>query len=142
MLLGVAFNELFPRKYFITDLTYRYGANLALYPYIRGTYAVVERPRFVNNGAIKMQMDSLPAIGGGVITRGPWRTQVELNYTYNFGIFRSTDSGPQMGGHGIFISFSRGISSLFKGSSKSESETPLATVPAPTPVDEAPPIVK
>jgi hypothetical protein len=133
MLPGVAFNELFPSKYVITDLTYRFGANLALYPYIRGTYAVVERPRFANNGTIKMQMDPLPAIGGGVITRGPWRTQIELNYTYNFGIFRSTDSGPQMGGHGIFISFSRGIS-LFKGSSKSES--------APAASDEAPSIVK
>ena len=142
MLPGVAFNELFPSKYVITDLTYRFGANLALYPYIRGTYAVVERPRFANNGTIKMQMDPLPAVGGGVITRGPWRTQVELNYTYNFGIFRSTDSGPQMGGHGIFISFSRGISSLFKGSSKAEPKTPLATVPEPAPADEAPPIIK
>jgi hypothetical protein len=137
MLLGVAFNELFPRKYVITDLTYRYGANLALYPYIRATYAVVERPRFANNGTIKMQMDSLPAIGGGVITRGPWRTQIEFNYTYNFGIFRSTDSGPQMGGHGIVISVSRGLSS-----SKSEPPKPTPAMPPPPPApaasDEAP----
>ena len=109
MLPGVAFNELFPRRYFITDLTYRYGAMLALFPYIRGTYAVVERPRFVDNGAVRMQMDSLPALGGGVITSGPWRTQVELNYTYNFGIFRRTDSGPQMGGQGIIVSLSRSL---------------------------------
>ncbi len=134
MLPGVAFNELFPRRYFITDLTYRYTAMLALFPYIRGTYAVVERPRFVGNGSIKMQMDELPAIGGGVVTRGPWRTQVEVNYTYNFGIFRSTDTGPQMGGHGIFISFSRGIS---WGSSKSE--PPETPAPAPSAVDEGPP---
>jgi hypothetical protein len=109
MLPGVAFNELFPRRYVITDLTYRYEAVLAVYPYIRGTYAIVDRPRFANNGTIKMQMDSLTAIGGGVITSGPWRTQVEVNYTYNFGIFRSTDSGPQMGGQGIFITLSRGL---------------------------------
>src|SRR5438445_3144621 len=129
MLPGVAFNELFPRRYFITDLTYRYGAMLALFPYIRGTYAVVERARFADNGTIKMQMDSLPAIGGGIITRGPWRTQIEANYTYNFGIFRSTDSGPQMGGHGIFISLSRGLSS---SKSKSESsKTPPASDEAP-----------
>ena len=110
MLPGVAFNELFASKYAITDLTYRYEAMFALYPYIRGTYAIVERPRFANNGTIKMQMDSLPAIGGGVITVGPWRTQVEVNYTYNFGIFRSTESGPQMGGHGIVVSLSKGLS--------------------------------
>lgn len=129
MLPGVAFNELFPRRYFITDLTYRYAAMLALFPYIRGTYAVVERPRFADNGRIKMQMDSLPAVTLGVITRGPWKTQVEVNYSYNFGIFRSTDSGPQMGGHGIFISFSRGISSLFKGSSsKAESSKPSPAI--------------
>ncbi|HEY3198759.1 MAG TPA: hypothetical protein VGJ57_12185 [Nitrospirales bacterium] len=147
MLPGVAFNELFPSKYVITDLTYRYGAMLALYPYIRGTYAVVERPRFANNGTIKMQMDPLPAIGGGVITRGPWRTSIEVNYTYNFGIFRSTDSGPQMGGHGIFISFSRGLSSK-----KSEAPKPPPEMPPPPEVpppavmqppasDEAPPTI-
>jgi hypothetical protein len=138
MLPGVAFNELFPRKYVTADLTYRWGAMLALFPYIRATYAFVERPRFVDNGAVRMQMDSLPALGGGVITIGPWRTQIELNYTYNFGIFRSTESGPQMGGHGIFISISRGIP-LFKGSSKSEAPQTLPAT-APAPANDVPPV--
>ena len=145
MLLGVAFNELFPRRYLVTDLTYRWGAMLALYPYIRGTYAVVERPRFADNGAIRMQMDALPALGGGVVTRGPWRTQVEVNYTYNFGIFRSTANGPQEGGHGIFISMSRGIS-FSKGSSseapKPPVEGPKPPVAVPPGADESPPIIK
>ena len=107
MLPGVAFNELFPRRYGITDLTYRYEALFFLYPYIRGTYASVERPRFADNGTIKMQMDSLPAIGGGVVSSAPWHSQVELNYSYNFGIFRDSESGPKLGGHGIFISWSK-----------------------------------
>jgi hypothetical protein len=135
MLPGVAFNELFPRQYFITDLTYRYGALLAVFPYIRGTYALVERPRFVDNGAVRMQMDSLPAIGGGVITRGPWRTQVEASYSYNFGIFRSTSSGSQMGGHGIFLSISRGIP-LFRGKPEPQISPPPAQ---PAPASDAPP---
>ncbi|HZC82594.1 MAG TPA: hypothetical protein VE222_12920 [Nitrospiraceae bacterium] len=107
MLPGVAFYELFPRRYVITDLTYRYEALFFLFPYIRGTYAIVERPRFTDGGAIAMRMDSLPAIGGGIVTGAPWSSQVEVNYTYNFGVFRDTDGGPRMGGHGIFISWSK-----------------------------------
>jgi len=107
MLPAVAFNELFPRRYAIADLTYRYEALFFLFPYIRGTYGVVERPRFASHGSLIMQMDALPAIGGGVVTGAPWRSQVEVNYTYNFGIFRDADGGPKMGGHGIFIFWSK-----------------------------------
>jgi len=54
-----------------------------------------------------MQTDSLPALGGGIVSGMPWNSQVELNYSYNFGIFRSSDSGPKRGGHGMFISWSK-----------------------------------
>ena len=107
MMPGVAFTELFPRRYGIIDLTYRYEALFFLYPYIRGTYGIVEQPRFADNGTIKMKMDSLPAVGSGIISGAPWRSQIELNYSYNFGVFRSSDSGPKRGGHGIFISWSK-----------------------------------
>jgi hypothetical protein len=107
MLPAVAFNELFPRRYAVADLTYRYEALFFLFPYIRGTHGVAERPRFARNGSITMQMDSLPAIGGGVVTGAPWGSQVEVNYTYNFGIFRDAEGGPKMGGHGIFLFWSR-----------------------------------
>ena len=106
MLPGVAFMELFPRRYAIADLTYQYEALFFLYPYIRGTYASVERPRFADNGTIKMQMDSLPGLGGGVVSAAPWSSQVDLNYTYNFGVFRDR-GGPKLGGHGIIISWSK-----------------------------------
>jgi hypothetical protein len=89
MMPGVAFTELFPRRYGIIDLTYRYEALFFLYPYIRGTYGLVERPRFAETGRIKMQTESLPAVGGGIVCGAPWNSQVELNYRYNFGIFRS-----------------------------------------------------
>jgi len=107
MMPGVAFTELFPRRYGIIDLTYRYEALFFLYPYIRGTYGIVEQPRFADNGTIKMKMDSLPAVGSGIISGAPWRSQIELNYSYNFGVFRSSDSGPKRGEHGIFISWSK-----------------------------------
>ncbi len=107
MLPGVAFTELFPRRYAITDVTYRYEALFVLYPYLRGTYALVERPRFTDGGAVAMRTDALPAVGGGVVSVAPWHSQIELNYSYNFGVFRSSDSGPQRGGHGMFVAWSK-----------------------------------
>lgn len=107
MLPGVAFTELFPRRYAITDLTYRYQALFMLYPYVRGTYALVERPRFTDGGAVAMRTESLPALGGGVVSSAPWNSQIELSYSYNFGVFRSSDSGPRRGGHDMFIFWSR-----------------------------------
>jgi hypothetical protein len=107
MMPGVAFTELFPRRYGIIDLTYRYEALFFLYPYARGTYGMVERPRFADSGTITMHMDSLPALGGGIVSGAPWNSQVELNYSYNFGIFRSSAGGPTKGGHGFFIAWSK-----------------------------------
>ena len=104
---GVAFNELFPTRYGIVDLTYRYEALFFLYPYIRGTYGIVERPRFRPDGSIQYKMDSLPALSGGVISGAPWSSQIELNYSYNFGIFRDPGGTPSMGGHGFFIFWSK-----------------------------------
>src|SRR5438128_9136200 len=83
---GVQFNELFPRRYAIASVTYRYEALFFLYPYVTATYGLVERPRFTSEG-IRNTTDSLPALGGGLVTGAPWKSQIELNYSYNFGIF-------------------------------------------------------
>jgi len=104
---GVAFNELFPRRYAISSFTYRYEALFFLYPYITATYGIVERPRFTPQG-IRNTMDSLPALGGGVVSGAPWKSQVELNYSYNFGIFRDPGGAPPTkGGHGLFLFWAR-----------------------------------
>ena len=67
------------------------------------TYGLVERPRFTSEG-IRNATDSLPALGGGLVTGAPWKSQIELNYSYNFGIFRDPDGAPPTrGGHGVFI---------------------------------------
>jgi hypothetical protein len=100
---GAAFNELFPRRYLTTALTYRYEALFFLYPYIRGTWALVERPRFADGGAIRMKMDQLPSIGGGFVTAAPWRSEVEFNYAYNFGMIRDPGGERQFGSHGFFL---------------------------------------
>ena len=103
MMPGVQFNELFPRRYAIASLTYRYEALFFLYPYVTATYGLGERLRSTPQG-IKQSTDSLPALGGGIVTRASWKSQIELNYSYNFGIFRDPSGAPPtMGGHGAFI---------------------------------------
>ncbi|WHZ13685.1 MAG: hypothetical protein OJF52_000519 [Nitrospira sp.] len=108
MIHGVAFNELFPRRYAVANLQYRYEALFFLYPYLEATWGLVERPRFTTEGAIKNVTDSLPTLGGGLITGAPWKSQIELNYTYNFGIFRDPGGGPPTkGGHGLIFFWSK-----------------------------------
>ena len=98
MMPGVQFNELFPRRYAIVSVTYRYEALFFLYPYVTATYGLVERLRSTPNG-IAESTDSLPALGGGIVTGAPWKSQIELNYSYNFGIFRDPGGAPPtMGG--------------------------------------------
>ena len=104
---AAAFNEFFPSRYGIANLDYRFEALFFMFPYIRGTWAVIERLRFTPNG-ISNQMSSLPAVGAGLVSGAPWRSQVELNYAYNFGMFRDPGGGPPtLGGHGFFILWSK-----------------------------------
>lgn len=112
MIHGVAFNELFPRHYAIANVQYRYEALFFLYPYVEAGFAFVDRPRFTSEGRIKQSTDSMPTVGVGVVSGAPWRSQIELNYTYNFGIFRDSDGGsPTRGGHGMFLFWSRELGS-------------------------------
>ena len=103
---GVAFNELFPRKYAITNFTYRYEALFFLYPYIRGTWSAIERARFNGDGSIRYQVDMLPAVGGGIVSGAPWGSQIEINYSYNFGIYRDRH-GPKLGGNSVVVFWSK-----------------------------------
>ena len=104
MLPSVGFNELFPTRYGVAHLEYRYEAMFFMYPYVRGSWGIIEQPRFNPNGSVRNQMDSMPALSGGLVTGGPWRSQIEINYSYNFGIHsdRGGDS-PTSGRHGFFV---------------------------------------
>ncbi|MDO9116375.1 MAG: hypothetical protein Q7U39_00335 [Nitrospira sp.] len=104
---GVAFNELFPQRYAIASVTYRYEALFFLYPYVTATYGLVDRPRFTPQG-IRNTTDSMPALGGGLVSGAPWKSQVELNYSYNFGMYRDAGGAPpSKGGHGAFLLWSK-----------------------------------
>jgi hypothetical protein len=108
MLPSVAFNELAPRRYGIAHVEYRYEAFFFMYPYIRGSWGIVEQARFQPDGNIRTQMDSLPALSGGLVSGAPWNSQIEINYSYNFGIFSDHSGGiPTPGRHGFFVFWSR-----------------------------------
>lgn len=106
---GAAFQEFFSRSYGILDLQYRYEAQFFIYPYVRASWAWVDRPRVKEDGRLGNQMDSMPALGAGIIAALPWRSQIELSYSYNFGILRNPASGPEFGGHSALISWSKGF---------------------------------
>ena len=108
ILPSVAFNELTPTRYAIVHATYRYEALFFLYPYIRGLYGLVEQPRFQPDGSIRNQMDSMPAVSAGVVSGAPWKSQIEVNYSYNFGIYSDRGGGPPLAGrHGFFVFWSK-----------------------------------
>lgn len=108
MLPSVAFNELFPTRYGIAHIEYRYEALFFLYPYIRGSWGLIEQPRFQPDGRIKNKMDSMPAVSGGLVSGAPWHSQIELNYSYNFGIYSDHSGGPPLPGrHGFFVFWSK-----------------------------------
>jgi hypothetical protein len=100
---GVQFNELFPRHYAIASVTYRYEALFFLYPYVTATYGFVEQLRSTPQGIMAVT-DPMPALGGGIVTGAPWKSQIEINYSYNFGIFRDPGGAPPTrGGNEIFL---------------------------------------
>ena len=67
------------------------------------TYGLVEQLRSTPQG-IRESTNSMPTLGGGIVTGAPWKSQVEINYSYNFGIFRDPGGAPpSMGGHEVFI---------------------------------------
>ena len=108
MLPSVAFNELFPTRYAIAQITYRYQALFFLYPYVRGFWGLVEQPRFQPDGRIRNKLDAMPAVSGGVVSGAPWHSQIELNYSYNFGIYSDRGGGPPIPGrHGFFVFWSK-----------------------------------
>ena len=108
MMPGVAFNELIPRRYGIAGFEYRYEPVFFIAPYIRGGWGLVEQARFQPDGSVKLKMDSMPVIGGGVFFGAPWRSQVEINYSYNFGIYSDHGGGPPTAGrNGVFVFWSK-----------------------------------
>ncbi len=104
ILPGVAFNELFPQQeYGIVNLTYRYEVLFFVYPYVRGTWAILDRPLFQPDGSVRNEINSLTAVGAGIVSGAPWKSQIEINYSYNFDMWHSVDSQTVPGRNAFFI---------------------------------------
>jgi hypothetical protein len=106
---GAAFLEFYSRNYGILELRYRYEALFFLYPYVRANWAWIDRPRFKEAGRVAFQTDAIPSVGAGFTTGAPWKSQIEFNYTYSFGMLRSIESGPEFGGHAVLFTWSKGF---------------------------------
>jgi hypothetical protein len=106
---GAVFNEFFVRSYGIVSLRYTYQLSFFAYPYLRANWAWIDRPRFDNQGQINFKMDDIPSVGGGLVMGMPWRSQLELSYTYSFGMFRNATDTPERGGHAAFVVWSKGF---------------------------------
>lgn len=111
MIHGVAFNELVPSRYAIANVQYRYEALFFLYPYVEAGWAFIEQAHFTSQRTIRQVTDSMPTVGVGFVSGAPWKSQIEINYTYNFGIFRDSGDGPSRGGHGLVLFWSKELGS-------------------------------
>ncbi len=57
---------------------------------------------------VKARLPEGTTVGGGIVTGAPWKSQIELIYSYNFGMFRDPGGAPPTkGGHGAFILWSK-----------------------------------
>ncbi len=106
---GAAFDEFYARSYGILDLRYTYQLSFFVYPYVRASWAWLDRARFNERGQVNFRMDDIPSVGGGVVMGMPWRSQLELSYTYSIGMFRNPGDQPERGGHAALIRWSKGF---------------------------------
>lgn len=104
---GALFDEFSSRSYLIANLEYRYELLFFCYLHLRGQLAWIDRARFNDDGTARWQMDSLPSLGAAVTCGAPWNSQLELSYSYNFGLLRETNNGSKYGGQAVTLSWSK-----------------------------------
>lgn len=107
MINGALFDEFSSRSYLIANLEYRYELLFFCYLHLRGQLAWIDRPRFDEKGGVEMHMETLPSLGAAVTCGTPWNSQIEIGYSYNFGLLRENGSGSKYGGHGLILSWSK-----------------------------------
>lgn len=105
-LMGAIFDEFYSRSYAVANLEYRRELLFFCYLHLRGQLAVVDRPR-VNNGNLDWEMDTLPAVGAAVTCGAPWNSQIEIGYSYNFGLLRDKGDGSEFGGSALTLAWSK-----------------------------------
>ncbi|MDQ2971107.1 MAG: hypothetical protein M3R34_08205 [Acidobacteriota bacterium] len=105
---AAAYEELFPSRYGLVNLEYRYQALFFLYLQLKGTLAWVEQPRFTpDRTGVSSRMRPLHGITAGVTSGFLWSSEIEVNGAYNFGLERQKDGRPRKGGRSFLVSWTK-----------------------------------
>ena len=104
---GAIFDEFYSRSYLIANLEYRYELLFFTYLHLRGQLAWLDRPRFDSKGQAEWQMDTLSSLGVAITCGAPWKSQLEIGYSYNFGLLREDGNGSRYGGQALTLAWSK-----------------------------------
>lgn len=107
VLPGAALEEFYANDYGILNLEYRYEMLFFAYLRVRGTLAQVERLRFNDQGGAVARVEPMNALSIGVTSGFFGHSQLELAYTYNFGILRQREGGAEAGDGVILVHWSK-----------------------------------
>ena len=102
VLPGAAINEFFPEYYVVAIAEYRWEPIFFTYLSARASVAYLDRDRRLN-GIIERQDDVLASIGTRITTGFIFRSRLQIDYNYNFGVIRQGD----FGGHEILFHWSK-----------------------------------
>jgi hypothetical protein len=107
VLPGAALEEFYASTYGTLNVEYRFEMLFFAYLRVRGTLAEVERLRFNDAGVVVPRIESMNALSIGVTSGFFWHSQLELAYTYNFGILRQRGGVPEAGDGAILVHWSK-----------------------------------
>jgi hypothetical protein len=98
---GATLDEFQTERYAVAIAEYRWEPIFFTFLSVRGSVAYVDRERF-EDGGVDREGDVLSSIGGRVTTGFLFRTRLQLDYNYNFGVVRDGDYG----GHELVVHLS------------------------------------
>jgi len=107
VLPAAAFEEIRSRSYGIMHLEYRYEMLFFAYLRLIGTLAQIDRLRFDDSGGVVARVQPMNALSLGVTSGFLWHSELELGYTYNFGILRQREGESQAGDGAILVHWSK-----------------------------------
>ena len=103
---AAASEELFPSRYGLVNLEYRYQALFFLYLQLKGTLAWVEQARFGSaESSVVSKVRPAHGVTAGVTSGFLWNSEIELNGAYNFGLERPKSGRPRKGGRSFLVSW-------------------------------------
>jgi hypothetical protein len=109
VLPAASFEEFYSRSYGILNVEYRYEMLFFAYLRVRGTLAQVDRLRFDDSGGVVSRVQPMNALSIGITSGFFWHSQLELAYSYNFGILRQRQGMSEAGDGAILVHWSKSL---------------------------------